>query len=164
MRFLWGMVALSLVSSAHASMPLTENQRVKVRGVFDSNAVVAESVRRKDPADDDLEVVGRVEARDGSDRIRLHGVWVAIDEEELDRRSRIWLRRLAAGDWVRVEGEWQEGGAFVADTVERPGRKRRVDAVEGLVRALDVDPSGRAVFRIGPFAVNASSSIDWRGF
>lgn len=164
MRLLGIALVALLAVEASASTRLREEQRVKVRGQFAAQRVQAESVRLKDAEDRDLEIVGRVEALDDAGRIRIHGIWAVVEERELDRRARQWFRRLEAGDWIKVEGDWQPSGRFVVDSMERPKRERRVDAVEGMVWDLTSNPGGGTGFRVGPFSVDSASTTSWRGF
>lgn len=159
------LIALLLTNVAAMADPtLEDGTRVKVRGQFDGQRVRAESVRLKDSSDDDAELVGRVEATDAEGRIRLHGVWIAIDERELNRRSRRWLRRIEPGDWAKAEGHWMRSGELLADSVERPARDRRRDAIEGLVALPPPGAAGSPAIAIGPFAVETHPQTDWRGF
>lgn len=150
-----------LVAPGAAASPLSENQRVKVKGEISAQRILAHSVHRKDDADRDFELVGRVAAFRDDGSIQVHGVWVEADHDELNRRARQLWRRLEVGSWVKVEGAWGPGGVLVADSFERPRKKRRVESVEGL---LSMRMGGAGSWRLGPFVVESSAATEWKGF
>lgn len=155
--------ALFAVEAA-ASPPLMDGQRVKIRGDFAGQRVIAKTIDQKDAEDRDLEIVGRVESLDGDGRIQIHGAWAVVEEDELSRRARQWVHRLEPGDWVKVEGAWQNSGELWVDSVERPRKKGRVDTVEGLVRQVAATAEAGPMFRVGPFSVELRPSTHWVGF
>lgn len=156
----WRLFAIAFLTVAATKGPTFESgSRLKIRGHFEGQRVVAESVRLKDASDDDAEIVGRVEAKDENGRFRIHGIWVSIDEGEVSRRGRRWVRRLEPGDWAKVEGHWMNTGDLLADAVGPPARDRRSDALEGLVVDTRAD-----LITIGPFAIEITEQTEWRGF
>lgn len=162
MRFLVvALAALHIAAQAAAAPALAKDQRIKVKGEFSAQKIRALSIHLKDAADRDFEIVGRVEALDDEGRIRVHGIWAEIGEDELSRRARQQWRRLEVGDWVKVEGDWSKDGALVADAFERPRKKRRVDSVEGL---LSKPRTSKGPWQVGPFLLEASVQTEWKGF
>jgi hypothetical protein len=149
---------------ASAHLALRTGLRIKAKGTFaEGRLLVAESVRRKDAGDDDVELSGRISEMDAATgAFRVLGAWVLADEDELNRRQRRVAESLAPGDWVKVEGELQKGDVLVADSVGKLRKSKRVEAVEGVIHEVGPVAAKRRL-RVGPVDVQLTETTEMRG-
>ena len=145
--------APALVGAAESAVD--PGERLKAKGEWiGENRFEARSMSRKDRADDDFEIAGalsEIDRKIGS--FRIGSIWILPDEEELDRRTRRVVRRFEPGDWIKAEGEFDDDGRLVADSVERLKGDDATASVEGLVESVERSPDGTKSARIGPVAV-----------
>ena len=144
-----------LLAAASEVPAIEPGARLNAKGQWvGENRFEARSLSLRDAADDDFEIAGSVSEVDGeTGAFRIAAIWILLDEEELDRRTRRVARRFEPGDWVKVEGEFDAEGRLVADSLERLKRDDARTSIEGIVAAVQPAPDGTERVRIGPVAV-----------
>lgn len=142
--------------AAASEVPAIEpGARLKAKGQWvGEHRFEAQSLSKKDAADDDFEIAGTLsEVDDETGTFRIEGIWIVPDESALDRRTLRIARRFEPGDWIKAEGAFDAGGRLVADSLERLKGGDAIASVEGLVEAVEASPDGANHVRIGPIAV-----------
>jgi len=144
------------VFAAASEVPAIEpGARLKAKGQWvGEHRFEAQSLSRKDAADDDFEIAGALSEVDGeTGTFRIEGIWIVPDESELDRRTLRVASRFEPGDWIKAEGAFDPEGRLVADSLERLKAGDAIASVEGLVEAVEASADGANQVRIGPIAV-----------
>jgi hypothetical protein len=149
----------ALPAGASDGLRIEPGERVKAKGDWlGDSRLAAWSLSRKDRADSDFEIAGRVAEVDGATgAFRIESIWIEPDEAELDRRALRLARRFEPGNWVKAEGAFDSAGRLVADSIERLKPDEAIASIEGLVDAIEPSSEGTTQMRIGPVTVTWSA-------
>jgi hypothetical protein len=156
----------SAIPAGAETLPdIRRGTRIKAEGVFPAGEMVLDTakLRIRDSDDDDFELSGMI-TRLHAETIafRVHGVWVLPTGDDLSRRDLRRVERLEVGDWVKVEGEWNDRMHLVADSVE-PLHGEQETAVEGIVQHVDRLRDGSAEVDLGGVQLGLSPKTRIRG-
>ncbi len=158
---IWLAAPVAGAAGASWDQVLAVGMRIKVKGTLAADgSFEARKLGAKDAADRDLELTGPVASLE-ADGFRVNGVKVVVDEGELDRRGRRVAEKLEPGDWVKVEGEPQ-GGALLADHLQRLRKPEKLPAVEGPLEAVESEASGAWLLRLGSIPVRIAKEATWK--
>lgn len=158
---IWLVAPAAGAAEASWDRVLVVGMRIKVKGTLAADgSFEAEKLGAKDAADRDVELTGPIASLE-ADGFRVNGVKVVISEGALDRRGRRVAQRLEPGDWVRAEGDPQ-GGALLADHLQRLSKPEKLSAVEGPLEAVESDASGAWLLRLGSIPVRIAKEATWK--
>jgi hypothetical protein len=156
--------ALAAPAQPETLADIRPGARVKAEGVFPPGAMVlsADKLRIRNSDDDDFELSGEITRLHAETlAFRIHGVWVLPTGDDLTRRDLKRVERLQVGDWVKVEGEWNDRRHLVADSIERL-RDTDETVVEGVVRHVD-RIGGGAEIDLGGVQLGVTKQTQIRG-
>lgn len=142
---------------------LALGMRVKAKGFFAEDGTLrASKLRVMDPNDTDFELSGPIEfVRPEEYVFGLHGFRIAANGL-LSPHGTPLVTGLAVGDWVKVEGDPEEGRGLRADKVSLLAEADHDDELEGIIGRLEEDERGM-IATVGNAAVIVTDDTRIRG-